>query len=467
MAAKAADGGGATDLIDIYDEKFSQNNGEDGDFPTTAEASDLYDDVLTGSVSRERKFSENAMPLSKDQPTKEESKPAILYTYSGVWNKRLAVYVGNFSWWTSDKDLINVARTLGVKDIVEIKFAENRANGQSRGYAEVVVATEESLQRLLETLPNCHVNGEKVDCRFATRQNLAVFEAQANKRVPQRSNSKESSDTGDKNTSVSPPVLNQNHSTVPHTIHPQHIHNKPPPLSVPYFRLPPPLFPHLPPHIPPPPMPHLFPPPPLRLPSHPPPSLHLNPAFFPPAQHDNYSQQHNTPYNRHSSRDSEAPTPQMPEGEFDELMNRNRAIASSAITKAVSGATAGDMPLAIETLLTAIAVIKQSRVYGDERCRALVTSLKDCLFSIESKSYGSRKRHRSRDREHRSRDRERDRERERDRGREREESYSQEWEAAGMSRRHRERSLSGERDGRDRERVRERDRHREHRERHR
>lgn len=48
------------------------------------------------------------------------------------------------------------------------------------------------------------------------------------------------------------------------------------------------------------------------------------------------------------------------------------------------------MPLAIETLLTAIAVIKQSRVYGDERCRALVTSLKDCLFSIESKSYGSR-----------------------------------------------------------------------------
>lgn len=28
MAAKAADGGGATDLIDIYDEKFSQNHGE-------------------------------------------------------------------------------------------------------------------------------------------------------------------------------------------------------------------------------------------------------------------------------------------------------------------------------------------------------------------------------------------------------------------------------------------------------
>ncbi|KAJ7995004.1 hypothetical protein DPEC_G00255400 [Dallia pectoralis] len=421
MAAKAADCGTAPDLIDIYDENFNQNNGEDGDFATTAEASDLYDAVLTGSVSHENKFSESATPLSKDQPMKEQSKSH--YTYSGGRNKKLSVYVGNFSWWTSDIDLINVTRTLGVKDVLEIKFAENRANGQSRGYAELVVATEESVQRLLVTMPNVHINGEKVDCRFATRQNLAVFEAQANKRVPQRSNSKESADTGDKHTSAAPPVHNLNHSNVPNIIHPLLLQNKPPPLSTPFFSRPPPLFPHLPPHLPPSPMPHLFPPP-LHLPSQPPPSLHLNPAFFPPVQHDNYNQQQITSYNQHN-RESEAPIPPVQDGEFDELMNRNRAIASSAITKAVSGATAGDLPLAIETLLTASAVIKQSRVYGDERCRALVISLKDCLFSIESKAYGSRKRHRSRDREHRSRDRERERERERERdrvGREMEES---------------------------------------------
>ena len=46
------------------------------------------------------------------------------------------------------------------------------------------MATEESLQKLLEALPYCQMNGEKVDCRFATRQNLAVFEAMANKRKP-------------------------------------------------------------------------------------------------------------------------------------------------------------------------------------------------------------------------------------------------------------------------------------------
>lgn len=95
-------------------------------------------------------------------------------------------------------------------------------------------------------------------------------------------------------------------------------------------------------------------------------------------------------------------------------MNRNRAISSSAISKAVSGASAGtalcpscplsrdefprlspcsappgDYSNAIETLLTAIAVIKQSRVASDERCRVLLSSLKDCLHGIEAKSYSS------------------------------------------------------------------------------
>lgn len=110
------------------------------------------------------------------------------------------------------------------------------------------------------------------------------------------------------------------------------------------------------------------------------------------------------PYN-HSSRELGPPPPPVSEVEFEEIMNRNRAISSSAISKAVSGASAGDYSDAIETLLTAIAVIKQSRVANDERCRVLLSSLKDCLHGIEAKSYStgassssSRKRHRSRER---------------------------------------------------------------------
>lgn len=52
----------------------------------------------------------------------------------------------------------------------------------SSSYAEMVVSTEESFRRLLETMPQCKINGEKLECRHASRRNLAEFEAQARKR---------------------------------------------------------------------------------------------------------------------------------------------------------------------------------------------------------------------------------------------------------------------------------------------
>lgn len=123
----------------------------------------------------------------------------------------------------------------------------------------------------------------------------------------------------------------------------------------------------------------------------------------------------------------EASRAPLSEAEFEEIMNRNRAISSSAISRAVSDASAGkknnfrchlttyllcvcsdvqtnsviqnkawccvlclaDYGSAIETLVTAISLIKQSKVSADDRCKVLISSLQDCLHGIESKSYGS------------------------------------------------------------------------------
>lgn len=41
------------------------------------------------------------------------------------------------------------------------------------------------------------------------------------------------------------------------------------------------------------------------------------------------------------SRERDDSTPPLPDSEYDELMNRNKTIASSAISKAVAGAAAG------------------------------------------------------------------------------------------------------------------------------
>lgn len=45
------------------------------------------------------------------------------------------------------------------------------------------------------------------------------------------------------------------------------------------------------------------------------------------------------------SRDSGPPPSTVSEAEFEEIMKRNRAISSSAISKAVSGASAGNSTL--------------------------------------------------------------------------------------------------------------------------
>lgn len=102
--------------------------------------------------------------------------------------------------------------------------------------------------------------------------------------------------------------------------------------------------------------------------------------------------------------------PVVSEAEFEEVMVRNRTVSSSAIARAVNDASAGkhlsfedvfqtrldtnrisgDYGSAIETLVTAISLIKQSKVAHDERCKILVSSLQDTLHGIEAKSYSRR-----------------------------------------------------------------------------
>merc|ERR1719397_1622673 len=145
----------------------------------------------------------------------------------------------------------------------------------------------------------------------------------------------------------------------------------------------------------------------------------------------------------------------------------NRTVSSSAIARAVQDAANGEYASAIETLVTAISLIKQSKVAGDDRCKILISSLQDTLHGIENKSYGARhgshggsryspdRRHRERFRDYspNARDREREYYRERSRSRDREE-YRKYYEDRD---RYRDRDRERDRDRDRRETERERD----------
>uniref|UniRef100_A0A8C5HFP5 Cleavage and polyadenylation specificity factor subunit 6 n=1 Tax=Gouania willdenowi TaxID=441366 RepID=A0A8C5HFP5_GOUWI len=464
------------DHIDIYadvEEEFNQ----EADYPVH-EQIDLYDDVISpsannGDAPEDRDYLDT-LPVPGSNEGGKSAPPSAVYNYTG---KRIALYIGNLTWWTTDEDLTEAIRSIGISDVLEIKFFENRANGQSKGFALVCVGSESSSRKLMDLLSKRELHGQNPIVTPCNKQSLSQFEMQSRKSPPLPGQG------------LLPPLPgppSRGDRLPPPVIFPGHLGQPPlgplPPGPPPPGYGPPP-GPPPPQQGPPPPGP--FPPrppgpigPPLALappphlsgppPGGPPPAPHVNPAFFPPpgnsmppndgrgppGPNDPYGRP--PPYERDygpGGRDMDSSRAPLSEAEFEEIMNRNRAISSSAISRAVSDASAADYGSAIETLVTAISLIKQSKVSADDRCKVLISSLQDCLHGIESKSYGSAaRRERSRERDH-SRSREKSR-RHKSRSRDRHEDYYRE--------RSRERDRHRERD-RDRDREREREREYRHR----
>ncbi|XP_041366010.1 cleavage and polyadenylation specificity factor subunit 6-like isoform X2 [Gigantopelta aegis] len=548
--------------IDLYaniEDDFNQDTefGSHGD--------DLYDDVITASASGDGLESNNH---TQKPPSATISVSSIPANYTG---KKYNLYVGNLTWWTTDQDLTDALTTIGVHDLLEIKFFENRANGQSKGFALVIVGSDSSSRAIFDKLSRKEIHGQVPQVTPYSRHALNQLEAASRKGgegPPQTNNNRSFQNRqehfGDKSPRGSrppppnnpgkphfqprgmprgPPISNQGPppqgppSGPPPGYAPVRPGGPPPgipppgsmPPGNPQMRGPPPGMPRMGPGPPPPlrgppgmqdprrpppvrpewnqrlpapfhnagpPPPQPVPPPGLRPPMSGPPQMppvtggpppgpmphpggppttapHVNPAFFPPPHTrapppgpvvtlqpgDPYGRPPPTayppsdPYGRPAER-HEPPPPALSEQEFEEIFQRNKTVSSSAINRAVQDASAADFASAIETLVTAISLIKQSKIAGDDRCKILISSLQDTLHGIEEKSYGSksastsrrsrsRSRERDREREKRSRHRSRSRERDYERNRERERHYEE-----------RHRSDRGERSERERERER-------------
>jgi len=465
----SADGGVDIDLYADVEQDFPAE-----DF--SADNNDLYDDVITASTSKDE---EKTGGGGAGGPTKKEDSVS---SDNKSDSRRWQLYVGNLTWWTTDQDIQDGVVNLGVSDFIEVKFYENRANGQSKGFCCVSLGSEASMRKVMDLFPKKELHGQNPVVTYATKQALHQFEAQSKTRPPQQAGQGGGPRDG-------PPPHGPQGRGPPYSgrgpppgrpppmgrgpppgrpppmgrgpppgqppmsggpiyrAPPPGIGGRgPPPMSGPPVGLPPPIRGPpppmqrgppvgMPPHAGPPPMVHGPPmrgPPPGMPPSGPPPipGAHVNPAFFPPGAPGPIVHYQEVPHG-------------LSEPEFEEIMSRNRTVSSSAIARAVQDAANGEFASAIETLVTAISLIKQSKVASDDRCKILISSLQDTLHGIENKSYGARhsggrhspdRRHSSGGRyRHHSPDRERYRERSprrdeyrdsyRDRSRSRERDY--------------------------------------------
>ena len=84
-------------------------------------------------------------------PKKEEmeSSPSPARGMSqGGEGRRWQLYIGNLTWWTTDQDIQDSVQNLAVSDFIEVKFYENRANGQSKGFCCVSLGSEASMRKV-------------------------------------------------------------------------------------------------------------------------------------------------------------------------------------------------------------------------------------------------------------------------------------------------------------------------------
>ncbi|CAF2709850.1 unnamed protein product [Rotaria sp. Silwood2] len=442
--------------IDLYADVVENEleTGTGDDYMTSdehiAHDGDLYDDVIT-TQSSVTDFTDITNPVNHIHAKLDQSNGSTTgrnTPSSGYNGKRVSLYVGQLTWWTTDADLADAIHDLGINDLLEVKFHENRVNGQSKGFAVVTVGSEASSRIISEKMPKREIHGQNPTVLPGNKQSLSFFEGVTRKDAPMEPMPQMSAPP--LHPMMRPPIglplpmPRGGHMDGPYRFPPQGpviLPGGPPGMPRQQMQLT--LGPrgHVPSghmvlsRMPGPPPPGVHPqqsvllmqrpgvppgsngPPLVRQPmapgapgmpgssgsvnvmpgQHPPGYYPGQPGQGPPHGVPLPGQQHPDPYYRNVDARSD-PTSMVPisEAEFQEIMDRNKTVSSSAIARAVQDASAGEFGTAIETLVTAVSLIKQSKIANDDRCKILISSLQDTLKGIEDKSYGQRARHRSR-----------------------------------------------------------------------
>lgn len=101
-----------------------------------------------------------------------------VHQYKGCWSNRTEVFDYWFflNWcflqWTTDADVESAIQAIGVTDLVEVRFHENRANGQSKGFCVITVNSEASARACMDKLPKRELHGQSPIVTFTSKQAL-------------------------------------------------------------------------------------------------------------------------------------------------------------------------------------------------------------------------------------------------------------------------------------------------------
>ncbi|EFO86479.1 hypothetical protein CRE_04437 [Caenorhabditis remanei] len=162
------------DSTDQHDGPIDENALLDAKDFKVEDPDDLYDDAIA--------------PTSLEEPLKSSSPPATPVTAPTVSltakpatsseGRKYCCYVGNLLWYTTDADLMKAISTTGLarSQFADMKFFENRTNGQSKGYALLVLNSDAAVKQIMETLPSKSIHGQSPTVLAYNKTNQAKLE---------------------------------------------------------------------------------------------------------------------------------------------------------------------------------------------------------------------------------------------------------------------------------------------------
>lgn len=76
-------------------------------------------------------------------------------------------------------DLVEACNSAGINDVVEVKFHENRQNGQSKGFCVIFFGSDQSARLAMDKLPKVDIHGQYPAVTHCTKYHLNIFEQAA------------------------------------------------------------------------------------------------------------------------------------------------------------------------------------------------------------------------------------------------------------------------------------------------